>query len=46
MTKQSPKLSETGGANIADRWSESNLSYLGRSDRYVVNLNNNSYSDE
>jgi len=38
MTKQSPKLSETGGVNVADRWSESNLSYLGRSDRYVVKL--------
>jgi len=38
MTKQSPKLSETGGVNVADRWSESNLSYLGRSDRYVVNF--------
>ena len=36
ITKQSPKLSETSGVNVADRWSESNLSYLGRSDRYVV----------
>jgi len=33
MTKQSPKLSETGGVNVVDRWSESNLFYLGSFDR-------------
>ena len=30
-TKQSPKLSETGGVNAADIWNEGKRSYLGRS---------------
>jgi len=38
MTKQSPKLSETGSVNVADRWSESKRSYLGRSGRYIVEM--------
>ncbi|HWR42657.1 hypothetical protein [Sporomusa sp.] len=39
MAKQSPKLSEAGGVNIADGWSESKRSYLGRSDRQAVDKN-------
>jgi len=39
MTKRSPKLFEADGVNVADRWSESKRSYLGRSDRYVVDMN-------
>ena len=36
-TKQSPTLPESLGVNIADIWEEGCCSYLGRSDRYVVN---------
>jgi hypothetical protein len=38
MTKRSPKLSEANGVNVADRWSESKRSYLGRSDRYALDI--------
>ena len=30
---------KTGGVNVADRWSERLRSYLGRSARYVVDMN-------
>ena len=39
MTKRSPKLFEADGVNVADGWSESKRSYLGRSDRYAVDMN-------
>ena len=38
MTKQSPKLSESGGVNAADIWSESKRSYPGRSEQYAVDM--------
>ena len=30
---------KTGGVNVADGWSESKRSYLGRSDRHVAKIN-------
>ena len=30
---------KTGGVNVADRWSESKRSYLGRSDRKATDMN-------
>ncbi len=36
-TKQSPTLPESLGVNIADMREEGCCSYLGRSDRYIVN---------
>ena len=39
MTKQSPKLSEAGGVNVADIWSESKRSYTGRSGRSAADMN-------
>ena len=38
MTKQSPKLSEAGGVNVADMWSESKRSYPGRSGRRSADM--------
>jgi hypothetical protein len=32
-------LFEIWGVNVADRWSEGGRSYLGRSDRYVMEMN-------
>lgn len=37
-TKRSPKLSEANDVDVADIWGESKRSYLGRSDRYAVDL--------
>lgn len=34
-TKRSPKLSKTGGVNVADIWNEGERSYLGRSHEHV-----------
>jgi len=36
VTKKSTKLSEISGVNVTNRWSESNLSYFGKSNGYVV----------
>ena len=38
MTKQSPKLFEAGGVNVADMWSESKRSYPGRSGRSAADV--------
>ena len=37
ITKQSPTLPETLGVNVADIWDEGCCSYVGRSDRYIIN---------
>lgn len=37
-TNQSLKLFETASMNVADIWSERLWSYLGRSDRYVMDM--------
>lgn len=36
QTKRSPKLSEAVDVDVADIWSESVRSYLGRSDRKAI----------
>ena len=36
-TKQNPTLPKSLGVNVADIWDEGCCSYLGRSDRYIVN---------
>ncbi len=36
--KTKPKVFEVDGVNVADRWSESKRSYLGRSDMHAVDM--------